>query len=161
MQTEIQQARELIRQKRYQEARNILVMVDHPKAEEWIARIDKIFEDRWGEYKSAPPQKEQAKPRRLRGSARTIAIVVFVAFLAFAVWFVIELNEQEAIGHIWSRLQSWCRDVNGYGHFDYCWRFGEIWKDSRAVQACNRAFPDLDRPFRECAYGEGIAPTRF
>lgn len=44
-------ARELIREKRYNEARVILQTVDHPLAQEWIAKIDSI----------SPPQKSSAK----------------------------------------------------------------------------------------------------
>ncbi|RMF82796.1 MAG: hypothetical protein D6737_00605 [Chloroflexi bacterium] len=36
------EARDLIKQKRYQEARAILVHVDHPTAQEWIAKIDQL-----------------------------------------------------------------------------------------------------------------------
>ncbi|PJF39620.1 MAG: hypothetical protein D6737_00610 [Chloroflexi bacterium] len=35
------EARNLIKQKRYQEARAILVHIDHPTAKEWIAKIDR------------------------------------------------------------------------------------------------------------------------
>ncbi|MBN1679559.1 MAG: hypothetical protein JW966_04655 [Anaerolineae bacterium] len=36
------QARELIQQQRYAEAREILVTIDHPKAREWLSRIDDL-----------------------------------------------------------------------------------------------------------------------
>jgi|GEM_PF-4796366 len=35
-------ARDLIREKQYDQARAILVTIDHPKAEEWLAKIDQI-----------------------------------------------------------------------------------------------------------------------
>jgi len=41
----MQQASQLIKQKRYDEARRILKAVDHPKAKEWLARLDSIAPD--------------------------------------------------------------------------------------------------------------------
>ena len=35
------QARELIQAKRFDEARQILVTIDHPKAKQWLDRIEK------------------------------------------------------------------------------------------------------------------------
>jgi hypothetical protein len=39
------QARELIQQKRYSEARAILQSLDHPKAREWLAKLDQMDDD--------------------------------------------------------------------------------------------------------------------
>ena len=40
---QMQQAQALIKQQRYDEARALLVQVDHPKATEWIAKIDSLL----------------------------------------------------------------------------------------------------------------------
>lgn len=48
------QARDLIKQKRYDDARNILVNVNHPLAEQWLERIDQL-----APQSAAPPQKRQ------------------------------------------------------------------------------------------------------
>lgn len=52
------QARALIQQKRYEEARQILVGVSHPTAQKWLAKIDEItmdFGDPFAETETAPP----------------------------------------------------------------------------------------------------------
>jgi hypothetical protein len=40
MQQQLAEARDLIKQKRYREARALLKTIDHPKAREWLARLD-------------------------------------------------------------------------------------------------------------------------
>lgn len=39
---ELYQARKLIEAKQYQDAREILMKVDHPTAEKWLAKLDEI-----------------------------------------------------------------------------------------------------------------------
>jgi type VI secretion system protein VasI len=69
-------ARELIQEKRYDEARAILVTVDHPTAREWLARIDNL----------TPASKSSGvKPNRapLLLILFVVAIVVLVGALLF------------------------------------------------------------------------------
>lgn len=42
IQEEFKQARQLIQEKRYDEAREILHFIDHPKASEWLAKLETI-----------------------------------------------------------------------------------------------------------------------
>lgn len=51
--TQMQQAQELIKKGRYKEARRILQKSDHPKAREWLAKLDKM-----------DPPRSAAQPRR-------------------------------------------------------------------------------------------------
>ncbi len=54
--TQMQQAQELIKKGRYKEARRILEKSDHPKASEWLAKLDKM-----------DPPRSASKPRRRAG----------------------------------------------------------------------------------------------
>lgn len=61
-------AKELIQAKQYTEARAILKTVDHPKAREWEAQLDKV----------AP----QRKPRKSRVGLLIFAVLVLIAAAA-------------------------------------------------------------------------------
>jgi len=54
-QERLQEARSLIKEHRYDEARHILIKVDHPTAREWLAKLDKI----------APPKSKRTFPLRI------------------------------------------------------------------------------------------------
>jgi len=43
--SQLKSASDLIKQKRYQEAKNILVTIDHPTAKQWLAKIENILMD--------------------------------------------------------------------------------------------------------------------
>ena len=60
------QARQLIHEKRYREARSVLERIDHPKATEWIMRVDSL----------APGRRQP----RMRKSA-AIMFIVFALLL--------------------------------------------------------------------------------
>ena len=55
----MQAARELIQEKRYQEARAILQSVDHPTARKWLAKLDQIApvqsQSSWSQLERTPP----------------------------------------------------------------------------------------------------------
>ena len=73
------QARELIRAKQYDQARAILVTVDHPKAREWLARIDQIGA-------SSPQTVPEVRPRRSSSKrgilvAGMVMVVLLVALV--------------------------------------------------------------------------------
>lgn len=57
---QVLRARELIQEQRYAEARAILVNVDHPKAREWIAKIDEVAPEI---AESAAVQRGATRPR--------------------------------------------------------------------------------------------------
>ncbi len=57
------QARDLIKQKRYDDARRILINVQHPLAEQWLEKIDQL-----APKAAAPPQKRPTTP--VEGDAR-------------------------------------------------------------------------------------------
>ena len=68
---QMHEARQLIADKRYAEARRILRTVDHPQAAQWLAKLDSI----------APEQKSR---KRLYIFA---AVVLFIALVAVLVIF--------------------------------------------------------------------------
>lgn len=72
-------ARELIQQKRYREARDLLRGVDNPQARDWIAKLDVRLDD---------PFEEQVKPPipfPIRIILQTIIIIVALV-PAFWIW---------------------------------------------------------------------------
>jgi len=65
-------ARELIKRKRYDEARAILKKINHPKAKEWLAKIDKIA-----------PEKKSGGGRTVLVRLLLLLIVIAIAVVAF------------------------------------------------------------------------------
>ncbi len=63
------QARQLIREKRYREARSVLETIDHPKSTEWILKLDKLT-----------PQRRISPANIIAGIATvSVSIIVIVA----------------------------------------------------------------------------------
>lgn len=68
-------ARELIKEKKYTEARIILQTVDHPQAKEWIAKIDEL----------APPPKNGSNTLAIiLGAAVVLAILLFGGLILYS-----------------------------------------------------------------------------
>jgi hypothetical protein len=63
----MQEARELIRAGRYNEARDILMTIDHPIAEEWLDKLDKIAPDKRQTNVYATVHKDDAHPYATTG----------------------------------------------------------------------------------------------
>lgn len=72
-------ARELIQEKKYDEARAILRTVDHPLATEWLGKIDDI--------KRGQPVAPKPNSRR-----ETIRLLVLVALIALGIFAAIEIK---------------------------------------------------------------------
>jgi hypothetical protein len=62
--SQMQLARDLIKQKRYQEARNILIKINHPTAKEWIVKIDDILDDPFSGQIQKPTKPLQIYPKQ-------------------------------------------------------------------------------------------------
>lgn len=79
-------ASELIKQKRYKEAKKILVLIDHPKADEWLNKINEIETD--------DPFRQQAPIKPNRGWGRA-ACGVFLILLLIAMigWVILSVNQ--------------------------------------------------------------------
>lgn len=65
-------ARQLIQEKKYNEAKSILATVDHPTAREWEAKLDKLMT----RAVDAPQPKRQPKSRWDRIKIRVLAVGV-------------------------------------------------------------------------------------
>lgn len=78
-------ASELIKQKRYKEAKKILVLIDHPKAEAWLNRIHEIEAD-------DPFRQPAAKPNRGWGRA-ACGIFLILLFIALVGWVALSVNQ--------------------------------------------------------------------
>lgn len=74
----LEAARELIREKRYDDARRLLEGIDHPTAREWIAKIDE---------RQAPPAPPVKKASRTSGC---LAILI----LGVLIWGIDAVNKQ-------------------------------------------------------------------
>jgi hypothetical protein len=74
-------ARELIKEKRYDEARIILREIDHPKAKEWLNKLDTLHSQNKGNAKS----KSTIKRSRISGTI-VIALLFLIAFASIAFW---------------------------------------------------------------------------
>lgn len=76
---QLQQARDLITQKKYHEARSILLWMDHPTAKAWLAKLDQIAPDSFstGTVGSTGIPKVPA--------TGTLLTVSFVGMLTFAI----------------------------------------------------------------------------
>lgn len=71
-------AADLIRQKRYEEARRLLVTIDHPKAGEWLYRIDQIQNAPPAAYQQPTVQTYRAPVAQAPGGAYIAAPVAVV-----------------------------------------------------------------------------------
>ncbi len=88
------QARDLIREKRFEEARAILQTVDHPTAEEWLRRLDKI--DPPVQAEIPPPARVGRRSRRIYGFT-LLAMIIVIAVVSVGV-IVLSTNNTSAIG---------------------------------------------------------------
>ncbi len=76
------QARDLIREKQFEEARAILQTVDHPTAEEWLRRLDKIAPPT--QVEAPPPARPVRRSRRIYGFT-LLAVIVVIAIVSVGV----------------------------------------------------------------------------
>lgn len=77
-------AQSLIKEQRYAEARTLLTQVDHPKATEWIMRIDAI------------PKAPTPKPSNVGTWIVILVIVVVVGVFGYAIYSGNAQNQQAA-----------------------------------------------------------------
>ena len=75
-------ARELIRQKKYHEARKLLVGIDHPTAKKWIDKIDEIL------LGDPLPEKRSKEKTEYGCVVRSVVLLIFVlaSLLLLASW---------------------------------------------------------------------------
>jgi len=118
-------ARELIQQKRYREARQLLRGVDHPKAKDWItkldARLDDPFEDcrAWLDRRTKSG-KSKAKIRRLGGEKAGVTVKAEVKHEAFDLMTEPFWDNPTII----SFAKSWGQVLDGETH-----DISTLWKD--------------------------------
>jgi hypothetical protein len=152
---QLQRARELIKSKRYDDARKLLWKIDHPKAKQWLERIDGI----------SPVKQSGAVASKSSGgwtSGRIIKVAV-VAIIVGAIAFVVIGGMQAyEVGMARARISIACieRRVRLGISTDDCFSSWEdrwdIWGDE--ILACHRLSPELDAPFERCLDDEGISP---
>jgi hypothetical protein len=159
---QLQRARELIKSKRYDDARKLLWKIDHPKAKQWLERIEGIGPATV--VPAAPVKKRRYTWRRMLGLILFIpvsfALVVGGLFLADK---VINGEANDARG----RLLGYCLDVymevSQKSGVKECfgWYMPEFDRQREKVIACHQQSPVLDEPFQECLISEDIIPTGF
>ena len=87
-QKDLQQAQKLIKAGKYEEARRILITVEHPTADKWLARINEIATD------NAPVVIVQEKKRG--GCLRNIGIAVVSLFACLAILGILNTLNDDA-----------------------------------------------------------------
>lgn len=63
---DIYQARKLIKQKKYEQARQVLLRLDHPTADQWLLKLDKV----------APPRSKYTDPNGTSFPAFSLFLLV-------------------------------------------------------------------------------------
>jgi len=154
------QAKELIHQERYDDARKILKSIDHPTAREWLHRIDEI----------TPKQivGDQSKVGIGLGAKILIAILL-IAVGSAIVFGVVSGIEQKRLSEerirVYVRMLTYC--INYYiVVLDYdeppvdcsVWAGQTIGAYHEAINTCHRESPTLDNRFRQCLLDEGVVP---
>ena len=103
--TQLQQASELIKQKRYHEAKSILVMVDHPTAREWLAKIDTLLNDPFMAQSQQPayppqqypPQYNAVPPKSYIGASMGLFLFYFFFWIPGIIFNIMYINEANRI----------------------------------------------------------------
>jgi hypothetical protein len=96
MEEQLDQARELIKQKRYREARELLRTIDHPRPHDWLNSIDHFAPDDEQSVVEPPeypdytpnPEKPKRKPKRGAFATEDFTVKAILTLAAYwALWF--------------------------------------------------------------------------
>lgn len=142
------EAQQLIKAKDYEGARAILKKVKHPKAAEWLTRLDEL----------AP-----VKPAR-RWWLWALVAVVLLLVMGVGVVGLIYINNASTSGRLSARMTSYCLNVYTETHstenFNKCdaWVNDVLISQQSTVVACDQRSNGLDKPFADCLYDEYILP---
>lgn len=145
-------ARELIQEKRYDEARVILQAISHPTARKWLAKLDTI----------APPQRRQVGVNRwllvslaLFGVA-LISIAVIVVGVVLFMSLSVGSNKEQL-------LREYCYKVPALGHNDvvaFCqnWVADKLASNAPQVEQCYAESNggQIEGVFGRCMFMSGV-----
>lgn len=109
--SKLQYASDLIKQKRYQEARNVLVNIDHPTAKQWLAKIDSILQDpfagqtsqptyppqQYQQQAAYPPQYNPALQKSYIGASMGLFVFYVLFWLPGIIFNIMYINEANRI----------------------------------------------------------------
>lgn len=159
------EAKSLIQQKRYNEARAILRSVNHPTAMKWLAKLDDIAPEADDDL---PPLEddlpETTKRYTLYKWVKAFVVTVIVLAIGFAVYTQTIGRSDPNRSKAYVRLFSYCLDVyNEVGNRsgkDNCneWQKEAFDRYNDKIMACQLQSPDLDKPFNDCLTDEDILP---
>lgn len=176
-------ARELIQERRYAEARQLLVGIDHPTARQWLARIDEIAPEAAG--KAAPPTMQPPmSPRRAtpgpdstvtskavpaatghspdrRSRWQRIRLKLLIALTAVLVMVLAGFSLYEQERGKSAQVLFYCMEVTaGTGRQIDCGAFADRTMQSRrtTVEACLARAGGLRSALHSCLSDEGIQP---
>lgn len=144
-------AREAIQAQQYDKARSILKTVDHPKAREWLARLDEI----------APQQTNQKKASRLWIALAAVALVALIGSAAFV---LLRGSGNKPVSDIEERVVNYCLGLKAEygGSTEVCadWASNTVGTQSRlaVVQTCEQSARDSEEAFRDCLVEQDILP---
>jgi len=152
---ELQKAKTLIQQKRYDDARALLRTIKHPTAIEWLTRL---------EQRTLQPAAIHAPPSRLHQWRWLIVTGLIILVLAgvYLVYDATVLSTARNEGRVTARLFAYCLDATHAAGVDsgVCsgWYEQAFTPSKETVLACDRLSPELDTAFNQCLIDENILP---
>ena len=88
----LQHAKELIKEKRYQEAKDILLGINHPTAKQWLSKIDSILDDPFSydnPFITQPYQQPQLQMQSYSQQSKLDPQKIFIQSLIFLGFLVV------------------------------------------------------------------------
>jgi cytoskeletal protein RodZ len=133
---------------KYDQARQILKTLNHPKARELEAKINA----------KAPTN----KPKRGRNIALLSFLLVAIVVIGFGVWTFIQRQQTSGQIERYARVFGYCLRVADTSQIEICDDWAEViaTEEADTVNACHNNSPELDTPFYECLSDEGINVSR-
>jgi hypothetical protein len=162
------QARDLIQQKRYAEARAILIDIEHPTADAWLDKIAEITAAKpAGKPQTVSSVARSPKPQRspLRRGLNLVLFVIVVTVVGVGGMMLADqlINGESRAAQ--SAMIDFCMDAYfEAGIYEGVTRDCFDWRDSAfpayddQVIACHRRSDGLESEFRSCMIREDIIP---
>ena len=141
----MQAAKELIREKRYEDARAILRDIDHPTAREWLQKINRIA-----------PERKRKMPRKAVAILSLIVLIVVLVIVVLNARYQTQLERDRFIAQL--HLEDACRwAADGEITSRQCQKYAEdvMAEHAPIVMRCDRENASLER-FTECLWETGI-----
>lgn len=160
-------ARELVREKQYTQARELLKTIDHPTARKWLIQLDTIAPEREPDFDDlpTPPPKPRSLWRVIRFPLLLLLIAAFaVVYISFRQSYDTRYTaskralDERAI-HI--RLRVYCESDTGGSEAECDQTAALIMAGARQdIDVCFEQYPDLEASRLDCLIERGVIPRR-